>query len=380
MTTYEHIFLGHDNVIDLLLTADGDIVDISNTTRATALFDSTLIDSDTSMSVFDWSEGEDGILHLTFGEESIPTGSYKVVITLYDAVHTDGIVWDDFRCRVIGEELSPVPPTAPPILISQGGTGQSTAHSAFNALKQIATETYTGVTELATSAECVTGSDTGRTVTPYGMTQRFRSPPVMGDVTPAVGNFTELDVSNTPITNSYWRSVHPFLDENYSNVKGLPAQVARGLFRGYTFKIWSTPANQFEELLFKMRVPFRWDGVTNPWFVAITAPSGSEIANNRYQFQFEWESADIGEVLPDTICETLTSEVVLVSGGNAAWYAHIIAFEVNCPTMVSGQNVQARLRRIAATVDEVAAEPVVFHWDTRWKMSNIGSAVDMGYP
>ena len=131
-------------------------------------------------------------------------------------------------------------------------------------------------------------------------------PPAIGDTTPNTGNFTELDVSDTPITNSYWRSVHPFLDENYSNVKGVPTQVTRGLFRGYSFAIWSSPAQQYEELLFKMRVPFRWDGVTNPWFVAITSPSGAETADNRYQFQFEWQSSDIGSVLPDTICETIT--------------------------------------------------------------------------
>ena len=380
MTMYESVFLGHDNVIDLVLTADGEVVDITDTTRATAAFGSTLIDSETSMDVFDWSEGEEGLLHLTFGEESIPVGSYNVVLTLYDVINTDGVVWDNFRCRVVGEDLSPVPPTDPPILISQGGTGQSTAAAAFNALKQIATETYTGVTELATTAECVTGTDTSRAVTAAGLTARMGSPGEIGGTSAAVGNFTGLDVSDTPITNIFWRSVHPFLDENYSNVKGVPTPTTRGLFRGYSFPVWSTPANQYEELLFKMRVPFRWDGVTNPWFVAITAPSASETADNRYQFQFEWVSADIGEVLPDTICETLTSEVILVSGENAAWYGHIIAFEVDCPLMLSGQNIQARLRRISATADEVVSEPVVFHWDTRWKMSNIGSVSEMGYP
>lgn len=172
MTTYESVFLGHDNIIDMVLTSDGDTVNITNTTRATAAFGSTLIDSETSLSVFDWSEGGEGLLHMVFGEESIPVGSYKVVLTLYDVVNTDGIVWDDFRCRVVGEDLSPVPPTDPPILISQGGTGQSTAAAAFDALKQIATETYTGATELATTAECVTGTDTSRVVTPAGLTAR----------------------------------------------------------------------------------------------------------------------------------------------------------------------------------------------------------------
>lgn len=380
MSMYETVYLGHDNVIDLLLTADGEVSDIATTTRATAVFGSTLIDSETSLSVFDWSEGEDGILRLTFGEETIPVGSYNVVITLYDPAHTDGVVWDDFKCRVVGEDLSPVPPTDPPILISQGGTGQSTAHAAFNALKQIATEIYTGVIELATTAECVTGTDTSRAVTPAGLTARMESPGDIGGTLAAVGNFTGLDVTDTPITNIFWRSVHPFLDENYSNVKGVPTPTTRGLFRGYSFPIWATPADQFEELLFKMRVPFRWDGVTNPWFVAITSPSGDETADNRYRFQFEWVSSDIGSVLPDTICETLTSEVVLVSGENVAWFAHIIAFEVDCPLMVSGQNIQARLRRISATADEVSSEPVVWHWDTRWKMNNIGSVSDMGYP
>jgi len=97
---YEQVFLGHDNIIDLLLTSDGTIVDITNTTRATAEFGETTIDSDISTDAFDWSEG-DGVLHLIMGEETISEGSYKVVITLYDVVNTDGIVWGDFRCRVV---------------------------------------------------------------------------------------------------------------------------------------------------------------------------------------------------------------------------------------------------------------------------------------
>jgi len=47
--------------------------------------------------------------------------------------------------------------------IANGGTGQSTAAGAFTALKQTATETATGVVELATSAE-----STGWSATPSG--------------------------------------------------------------------------------------------------------------------------------------------------------------------------------------------------------------------
>lgn len=48
------------------------------------------------------------------------------------------------------------------LAIADGGTGQSTAANAFNALKQAATDTATGVVELATAAEVTTGTDTGR--------------------------------------------------------------------------------------------------------------------------------------------------------------------------------------------------------------------------
>lgn len=50
--------------------------------------------------------------------------------------------------------------------VANGGTGQTTASAAFDALKQAATDSYTGVVELATTAEVQTGTDTTRAVTP----------------------------------------------------------------------------------------------------------------------------------------------------------------------------------------------------------------------
>lgn len=48
------------------------------------------------------------------------------------------------------------------LAIADGGTGASTAANAFTALKQAATDTATGVVELATAAEVATGTDTAR--------------------------------------------------------------------------------------------------------------------------------------------------------------------------------------------------------------------------
>jgi len=99
MGVYETIFLGHENTIDLLFITDGEIVDITNTTRVTVAFGGTVIDSDTSSSAFNWTEG-DGKMYLSFGHESIEVGSYHALVTIYDDVNDDGIIWGSFLCRV----------------------------------------------------------------------------------------------------------------------------------------------------------------------------------------------------------------------------------------------------------------------------------------
>lgn len=55
------------------------------------------------------------------------------------------------------------------LAVTNGGTGASTAADAFTALKQAATESATGVAELATVTEAITGTDTSRITTPAGV-------------------------------------------------------------------------------------------------------------------------------------------------------------------------------------------------------------------
>ena len=55
------------------------------------------------------------------------------------------------------------------VAVANGGTGQSTAAGAFNAIKQDATTSATGVVELATNAELQAGTDATRAVTPAAL-------------------------------------------------------------------------------------------------------------------------------------------------------------------------------------------------------------------
>jgi hypothetical protein len=71
------------------------------------------------------------------------------------------------------------------LAIADGGTGQSTAVAAFGALKQDATTSATGVVELATDAETVTGTATDKAITPATLKAKMSAPGAIGDTTPA---------------------------------------------------------------------------------------------------------------------------------------------------------------------------------------------------
>jgi hypothetical protein len=118
-----------------------------------------------------------------------------------------------------------------------GGTGASTAAAAFAALKQAATTTATGVVELATSAEAVTGTDTTRAVTPAGLQASIdtaRPGNFLTSLTLTAGNdgagslpsVNLIRFSATPAANDYLAGVEFFgsdsdgNQQHYSSIAG----------------------------------------------------------------------------------------------------------------------------------------------------------------
>lgn len=80
------------------------------------------------------------------------------------------------------------------VAIANGGTGATTAAAAFSALKQAATESATGVVELATTAEVQTGTDTSRAITPAAL----RAGGLVIGATVASTSGTSVDFTSIP--------------------------------------------------------------------------------------------------------------------------------------------------------------------------------------
>ncbi len=120
--------------------------------------------------------------------------------------------------------------------IANGGTAATTAATAFNNIKQAATEDATGVVELATTAEAAAGTDTTRVVTPAGVASAV--PAITATLTlGAVGTYAYL--ARSPIatvtegnteSGSNLRYAGHYIDAS-ANTAGLTGTTPTGTWR-----------------------------------------------------------------------------------------------------------------------------------------------------
>ena len=102
----EPIYLGHDNTINLQLTADSVAVDTSGFTKVTATLESeagvkltvtTLAAAKATGSIkWDQSGYDTGEIRIKFGDQSLTGGQrHTLKVVAYDSTNTDGVVWGD---------------------------------------------------------------------------------------------------------------------------------------------------------------------------------------------------------------------------------------------------------------------------------------------
>jgi len=171
-------------------------------------------------------------------------------------------------------------------------------------------------------------------------------------------------------------TLRPNLIQKASKFLGVPTEVYRGCNVGYSFPIWNSGGNSNEELYFRMRIPNRWDGTTDPQFGVMTTITGAEDVGDKYKFQLEWQTTSCGG---DTVMGTTTSNTVneqtIITGGAAAYTAYCVFFTLDADDstnpIVAGEMLQGRIRRIAASANEVTNEVIIWDWVTMWKTSKV---------
>jgi hypothetical protein len=94
-------YIDRDNVIDLLLKADGEAQALDSITKMDLIIGSTTI-SDSTASAFPikWSTGTTGKIQLQLGSQSITEGVYPAQLIVYDATYPNGLVWGSFNLYI----------------------------------------------------------------------------------------------------------------------------------------------------------------------------------------------------------------------------------------------------------------------------------------
>lgn len=163
-------------------------------------------------------------------------------------------------------------------------------------------------------------------------------------------------------------TLRPGLIEKSSKAGGTPTQVYRGLNVGYSLPIWSGPAPD-EELYWRMRIPVRWDGITDPQFGVCCSLASAEDVGDNFKFSLEWQTTNKGTII-GTTTSVCYSEQTVLAGRNAQYSTYFCFFTFDHDDATNpfyhGEMLQARVRRVDATDPDITGEVIIWDWASMW--------------
>ena len=150
---------------------------------------------------------------------------------------------------------------------------------------------------------------------------------------------------------------HQFIFD-YGRIQGTvkPTQVARGVFDGYSMPIY---ASDDEEIFACSCIDEDYDGVTDP---QVYVAGWLDTANTNKKFKLQISAQVCDPSLNGVLPATSTDYPVEVTTGTWAQYATFLAtvtLSVATLSIVPGEVLAIRIRRIAASGNEIAGEVVV---------------------
>lgn len=150
--------------------------------------------------------------------------------------------------------------------------------------------------------------------------------------------------------------------------EGVLTQAQVGMFFGYILPIWAV----HEELFSAEAVLSRWDGASDVTVDVAVALGGAEDVGDKFQLRLSWEHTTAGIPVPAT-SNDIDVETTLVVGRVAQYDVYKVTFIIDYDIDGVGNELQPRellgmrLRRIAASANEVTADVIILEWLIRWQ-------------
>lgn len=177
------------------------------------------------------------------------------------------------------------------------------------------------------------------------------------DDTDRIGVVTPPDILSAGINNSVFR-IPMYVDFGFLAKNSKPTVDILGVVHGYSFPIFN---DDQEEIYMSRFVPLYWNG-TSDLSVKMRCHLSDANLNKKFKFELCWQHLIIGDVVPLT-CNSVQVEV---DTGDALQYqAFELDFTIDYDAdgvgneIKTSERISARLRRVAASSDEIAGEVVV---------------------
>jgi len=156
---------------------------------------------------------------------------------------------------------------------------------------------------------------------------------------------------------------------------GVPTRVNRGIFQGFSLPIWNAGGNANEELYSCQCVSDDWDGTSD--LLLYVGGWISQAENNRnFQLQVSWEHWTSGDIIPIATVDVPVETNTGIAAAQFTSYkiAFPIDWDANAPdSLAVGDAIGIRIRRIAATANEIGGEFVVEGAVLLYKINKFGS-------
>lgn len=174
-----------------------------------------------------------------------------------------------------------------------------------------------------------------------------------------------------------WMETQPDLDFSSMIAQGVPSQAIRGVSSGFSLPIWN---NNSEELYVGTDVPREWDGITNPVVHLHCYVVNGNNLNKRFKLNIYWAaySPRDNEKVP-AVTTTMSQEITCSS---VDWYiTYLPEFEIDYDINGAGNEAKIcdqldlKIRRVAASQDEIAGEVVITHIGIRWLRDKLGEVM-----
>ena len=164
-----------------------------------------------------------------------------------------------------------------------------------------------------------------------------------------------------------WLTKVPVINVDEIKKQLKPTQVQIGAFFGYSLPVYN---NDNEEIYYKQMVPERWNGTTNIHFCLMFALSGSEDVGDKFKIQLSWNKNDHTNIISSSFND-LTTETTILTGRSAQYNSYLVEFEIPYSGISVNELFGVRVRRIAASSNEVSNEIIKLCCHMEFKTNKI---------